>query len=133
LESRVVNFAYPAALLPAYIVNIVILIPVVTGLYFRSGTATVFGGKVAPSDGLRWMVASLYTGILAGSVVGVIWPEEMAPILGLQVLYKAMWLTSYVWPTWRARQPVPIGLSLAFMVIVVAYPALLVCAMIEPA
>ncbi|WP_300530116.1 hypothetical protein [Maricaulis sp.] len=127
------NFAYPAALLPAYIVNIVILIPVVTGLYFRSGTATVFGGKVAPSDGLRWMVASLYTGILAGSVVGVIWPEEMAPILGLQVVYKAMWLIAYVWPSVRARQPVPIGLSLAFAAIVTAYPALIICATIAPA
>ena len=79
------------------------------------------------------MVASLYTGILAGSVIGVFLPEAMAPILGLQVIYKAMWLISYVWPTLRANQPVPVGLSLAFLAIVIAYPAMMACAMMAPA
>ena len=108
----------------AYAANILILIPVVWSLFFSGGTRGVFEGKVEDSKGLRFLVASLYLAILLGSAAGLVWPEVFAPLLLLQIVYKATWLSAYVWPH-RHDPGIPIGISASFALIVAIYPALL--------
>lgn len=107
-----------------YALNILILVPVCAGMFAGRGPLTVFEGKVAPSAGLEWLVGSLWLSILAGSLLGLFWPRQMAPLLAMQVLYKAIWLATFVAPLagksgWQA---VPAGISLCFAGIVAAWP-----------
>jgi len=105
-----------------YIANIVILVPVVYAMLFGSGTVSVFEGKVSDSDGLRILVGSLWLAILIGSALGLIWPKFFAPLLLVQIIYKATWLGLFIWPLMRAGLPYPTGISIVFAAIVVTYP-----------
>jgi hypothetical protein len=112
----------------AYAANIIILVPVVWNMLSnRGGVTAVFEGSVEESPGLRIMVGSLWAAILVASTAGLVAPRLMAPILVVQVIYKATWLALFVWPlaqrtSWDA---VPRGISLVFVCIVVSYPILL--------
>ncbi|MEM9500864.1 MAG: hypothetical protein AAF941_03355 [Pseudomonadota bacterium] len=108
----------------AYAANVLILIPVVWSMFISGGTAGVFEGKVTDSEGLRLLVGSLWLAILLGSVAGFVWPFVFAPLLLVQIVYKATWLTTYVWPH-RDDPGIPIGISVIFLGIVLAYPLLL--------
>lgn len=116
------------ALRVAYAANILILVPVVTALFRTDSTAAVFGAGVAESVGLRLLVAALWSGILVCSVAGLFAPRLMMGVLVLQVIYKTIWLATYVWPAWRADgwSAAPQGPTLAFLVIVLVWPAILV-------
>ncbi|MEL6530484.1 MAG: hypothetical protein AAGK01_06455 [Pseudomonadota bacterium] len=108
----------------AYLANIVILVPVVWSMFFSGGTTGVFEDKVADSEGLRFLVGSLWFAILLGSLAGLLHPLVLAPLLAVQVIYKATWLAAWVWPN-RDDPGVPLGISLVFLGIVVVWPALL--------
>ncbi len=118
------TIANPAWLYPAYIFNIVILVPVVWGLAFGGGVATVFEGKVPVSDGLSLMVASLWFAILAASVVGLMASAFFAPVVLIQIVYKSAWLLVYALPRYQAAEPVPSGVATVFLIIVAVYPVL---------
>lgn len=115
-----------------YALNILILVPVCWSL--ASGTAGVFQGKVTDSDGLRWLLFSLWSAILLGSVVGLFEPVRMAPLLGVQIVYKALWLALFVWPLWRAggTAAIPLGITAVFIFIVVVWPWFLWAALRQP-
>ena len=115
----------PNWLYPAYIFNILILVPVVYAMLLGSGVATVFQGTVPESPGLRLMVGSLWFAILVASVAGLIWPSYFSPLLIVQIIYKSLWLVLFVLPLWRAGQTVPAGISTTFVIIVITYPILL--------
>lgn len=107
-----------------YALNILILVPVCIGMFSGRGALTVFQGKVAASAGLEWLVGCLWLSILIGSVFGLSWPKQMAPLLAMQVFYKAAWLVTFVAPLalksgWHAA---PAGISLCFAGIVVVWP-----------
>lgn len=111
----------------AYVANILILIPVVYAMLFGRGVATVFDARVAESAGLRIMVGSLWAAILLASAAGLFWPRLFAPVLPIQIVYKAMWLTLFVIPLaqtsgWNA---IPKGISITFLMIVITYPFIL--------
>ncbi len=111
----------------AYGANIFILIPVAYAMLFGSGVTNVFDGRVNESAGLRLMVGSLWAAILLTSVAGLFWPRFFAPILPIQIVYKAMWLALFVMPLaqtsgWNAA---PKGISITFLMIVVTYPFIL--------
>ncbi|GJE01189.1 hypothetical protein [Methylobacterium isbiliense] len=108
----------------AYAANILILLPVVTALHWR-GTAGVFGPEVADSPALRLLVAALWGAILVCSAIGLAWPRVMVGILVLQVVYKSIWLVTFVLPVWRAGDPVPWGPALTFVPIVLLWPVIL--------
>ncbi|MGB3469437.1 MAG: hypothetical protein WBA51_01275 [Erythrobacter sp.] len=108
----------------AYAANIVILVPVVWSMFFSGGTSGVFEGKITDSEGLRYMVASLWLAILLGSVAGLAFPAVFAPLLLVQIVYKATWLISWVWPH-RADPGIPFGISMVFLGIVLIWPVLL--------
>lgn len=111
----------------AYVANILILIPVVYGMFFGRGVSDVFDGRVDESLGLRLLVACLWSAILLGSIAGLWWPRFFAAVLPIQILYKSLWLVLFVVPLaqrsgWDA---IPKGISITFLIIVLMYPFIL--------
>jgi hypothetical protein len=115
----------PQWLLPAYVLNILILVPVCYAMFLGSGVAGVFEGKVQDSAGLRLLVGSLWLAILLASVAGLRWPGFFAPVLPIQIIYKATWLVVFILPSWLNGQLFPGGISAVFLAIVLGYPLLL--------
>lgn len=110
----------------AYAANILILVPVCWGMFLGSGTASVFQGQVAESAGLRLLVGSLWAAILLASVAGFWAPGFFAPVILIQIVYKALWLATFVLPLIIAGRgaEVPWGIATIFAAIVVTYPFL---------
>lgn len=96
----------------AYALNVLILAPVLVS---------------KNSEGLRLLVASLWSAILLLSLAGFFWPKLFLPVLIMQVVYKSLFLLTYCIPKLRAGKVknVPIGLSVSFLLIVVTYPILI--------
>lgn len=112
------------ALRLAYGANIVILVPVCWAM-FSGRLDAVFQGAVPPSDGLRLLVGSLWLAILLASAAGLAVPRFFAPVLLVQIVYKAIWLAVFVAPLIRAGAPnVPWGIAATFAGIVLVWPFL---------
>jgi hypothetical protein len=111
----------------AYAANILILVPICWTMVFGAGVASVFEGKVDESAGLRLLVASLWTAILLCSVAGLGLPRLFAPLLVVQIIYKALWLALFILPLVVAGRSsdAPWGISVVFILIVAIYPLLL--------
>ena len=109
-----------------YIFNILVLIPV--------GLLTLLGGerggqlacqkKFSESEGFRTILGSLWTAILLGSILGLVFPVQMSSLLLIQVIYKSLWLLVFVKPRLSKLEisEVPSGIALVFLVIVLSYP-----------
>ena len=116
------NQAINLLLIP-YFANIAILVPVALGTL--TGLLPISGGHFPESAGWRTITGSLWTGILVCSVAGLFHPTVFAPILVLQVIYKAVWLVFYVLPRLsnaETRQEIPWGIASSFTFIVILYP-----------
>ena len=113
-------------LLPPYIFNIVVLVPVglTTLLGGEKGGQRVFQDKFPESAGIRTILGSLWTAILIGSVIGLFHPVSMSPLLLIQVLHKPLWLVIFVAYLMVHGQghAVPWGVAGTFLFIVVTYP-----------
>jgi hypothetical protein len=109
-----------------FAINIIILLPVCLAMATArdGGIASVFQGRVAASEGLRLIVFGMWTAILIGSVAGLVWPERMLPLLGLQVIYKSLWLLLFALPLWRSGcwAALPGGITASFLFIVAVWP-----------
>ncbi|MBX9689956.1 MAG: hypothetical protein K2X27_24815 [Candidatus Obscuribacterales bacterium] len=116
-------------LLIAYTANIIILVPVLVSMFIDRGTMQIraFQNQVQNSDGLRLLVASLWSAILLLSLAGLVQPERYIAVLILQVIYKFIYLVVYIVPRARENglQSVPLGLSLSFAAIVIIWPILI--------
>ena len=109
-----------------YIFNILVLIPI--------GLLTLLGGerggqlacqkKFPESEGFRTILGSLWTAILLGSILGLVFPVQMSSLLLVQVIYKSLWLLVFVKPRLSKEKfnEVPSGIALVFLVIVLSYP-----------
>lgn len=124
-----ITIAQPGWLYPAYLFNIIILLPVCWTMMGGGGVASVFGPSVSEEPGLRLLVASLWSAILLASVAGLFAPTFFAPLLIVQILYKVLWLGLFVWPLWQAGAAYPTGPATVFVMIVLTYPVLLALAM----
>ena len=104
-----------------YIVNILILIPVVAGLL--RGSIDAFPGAT-DSAVLRILVASLWGGVLVVSAVALLAPLVFWPVLAFQVIYKAIFVLLWVFPA--LVRPVDGAISWGptsvFLFIVVVWP-----------
>ncbi|MCH2238685.1 MAG: hypothetical protein A2792_03995 [Sphingomonadales bacterium RIFCSPHIGHO2_01_FULL_65_20] len=109
----------------AYLANILILVPVCWAMFFGNAMASVFQGTVTDSLGLRLLVGSLWAAILSASVFGLFMPVLFAPLLLVQIIYKALWLTLFVLPLMLAGKPAPWGIASIFAAIVLTYPFVL--------
>ncbi len=119
-------FADAGLLRLAYIANILILVPICWNMFFGSGVASVFEGKVEESAGLRILVGSLWLAILVGSAIGLLAPRFFAPIILIQIFYKSLWLLAFILPLIVAgnSDQVPWGISATFIAIIFCYPFL---------
>jgi hypothetical protein len=91
LMSNMLNVAYAA--------NIVILGPVVAAVLFaQDANRTVFENRFTQSPELIALVGCLWASILICSAIGIFYPAEMAPVLLLQVIYKALYLALLLGP-----------------------------------
>jgi len=61
---------------------------------------------------------------LVCSALGLRWPTSFAWLLVFQVIYKSIWLATYVLPRLKAkrRTEIPTGITLAFVCIVLTWP-----------
>lgn len=125
-----IEFGSPGWLRPAYVLNILILVPVCYAMFAGSGVSSVFEGKVDESAGLGLLVGSLWFAILCASVAGLVWPAFFAPVMLAQIIYKALWLAVFVTPAFQRGgwSAVPVGIAGAFAFIVATYPVLIMLA-----
>lgn len=114
----------PVFLQLAYGANILILGPVCYAMWQGNGVVSVFQGTVTENQGLRQLVGSLWAAILLASIAGLLAPRFFAPILLVQIFYKALWLMTFVAPLVAAGKPWPTGISICFALIVLSYPVL---------
>jgi hypothetical protein len=113
-------------LLLPYILNIIVLIPVglATLLSGEAAQRRVFQGKFQESEGIRTILGSLWAAMLIGSVIGLLAPVSMSPLLLIQVIYKSLWLLVFVLPrvlSGRASE-VPWGMAGTFLFMALTYP-----------
>jgi hypothetical protein len=113
----------------AYAFNILVLVPVVTGLLLHRGPGLVaaLGGNIVNSDGLRWLLISLWGGVAVASLLGLYLPRLFVPLLVFQVIYKSIFLAGYVLPAavrgdWNS---IPLGPSAVFLFIILTWPLLI--------
>jgi hypothetical protein len=113
-------------LLLPFIFNIIVLVPIglLTLLGGKFGGQLACQGKFPESEGFRTILGSLWTAILIGSVLGLLFPVPMSPLLLIQVIYKTLWLIVFVAPRLLKGRlsEIPSGIALVFLVIVVSYP-----------
>lgn len=114
-----------------YLLNILILVPVVAGLIRHTAGAPVsaFDG-IADAPVLRMMVASLWAGVLVVSAIALFDPVRFWPVLVFQVIYKALFVVLWCLPIWmgRADGVVPSGPTAVFVVIIALWPFFIVAA-----
>ena len=102
--------------------NILILVPVGFGTLLMPSVTDQ--GAFAESAGWRMLVGSLCLAILACSVLGACWPGSFLWLLVFQVIYKSVWLLTYVKPRLvpSRRAEIPAGIAGSFLVIVLVWP-----------
>ena len=111
------RFVYAANILVAGIVGALAL--------FAPSLAqrVVFSGTATPSATMG-VTGAVWCAIAVLSVGGLVWPERMAPVLVIQLIYKSLWLLAFALPAWRSggAQAVPGGVAVFFAVWVVVLP-----------
>jgi hypothetical protein len=116
-----------------YLANIAILVPVAFGSL--TGLLPISRGHFPESAGWRTITGSMWTAILVCSIAGLFHPIIFAPILLLQVLYKAIWLVFYVLPRLRnadSRKEIHWGMAVSFLLIVMFYPLVIPWSVLFP-
>ncbi len=109
-----------------YIANIVILTPVCFMMFFGKNDKTVqaFQGTVNDSPGLRFLVGSLWLGVLMCSIIALFLPEKFISLLIFQFIYKLIFIVTYSIPTliYRGFKSIPVGITLTFLIIIFLWP-----------
>jgi len=113
------------ALKIAYLINVLVLIPIALPTVFRLFPTDQ--ARFEESGGWRILTGSLWTGILILSVLGLFQPMKYSPVLLLQLIYKILWLSVYVAPRLLRGElaKVPWGMAGLFTGIVVVWPFLI--------
>ena len=112
-------------LLLPYIFNIVVLIPVaLTPFGEKVGRRLDSQGKLTVGAGIRSISGSSWAVIVIGSVIGLVHPVSMSPLLLIQVIYNVLWLGVFVAPLlMRGRSnEVNWGIAGTFLFIGLTYP-----------
>ncbi len=108
-----------------YVLNILILVPVCWSMFGGRGAQRVFQNAVEGSQGLERLVGSLWLAILVASVAGIAMPRLFWPVLAIQIVYKSVWLLSFVVPSATAGARIPLGVATTFALIVLTWPLFL--------
>ena len=102
--------------------NVLILVPVGFATLLKASVSDQ--GAFAESAGWRTLVGSLWVAILALSLLGLAWPASFLWLLVFQVIYKSIWLLTYVAPRLAAGRTaqIPAGIAGSFLAIVLVWP-----------
>ena len=105
-----------------FLINVILLFPI--GIVTMARPSLTDQGAFPESAGWRMLVGSLWITILAGSFLGLWWPSSFLWILVFQVIYKSIWLLTYVMPrfTDARRVQIPAGITTTFAIIVLTWP-----------
>ncbi|HLO30226.1 MAG TPA: hypothetical protein VK249_13870, partial [Anaerolineales bacterium] len=60
-----------------------------------------FNGSSSPTETVAWCVWASYSVL---SLIGIIQPLKMLPIVLLEILYKGLWLILVAYPLWSTNQ-----------------------------
>jgi len=60
-----------------------------------------FKGSSSPAEAVAWCVWASYSVL---SIIGIIRPLKMLPIVLLEILYKVLWLVLVAYPLWSTNQ-----------------------------
>ena len=60
-----------------------------------------FKGSWSPAEAVAWCVWASYSVL---SVIGIIQPLKMLPLVLLEILYKVLWLILVAYPLWSTNQ-----------------------------
>ncbi len=109
----------------AYIINIVILVPIGLSTVFRFFPTDE--GRFPESPGWRIMAGSLWCGIAVLSVLGLFHPLRYSPVLLHQMIYKMIWLIVYAFPGIAKGEfdSIPRKMTVIFIGIVALWPFLI--------
>lgn len=114
-----------------YLLNILILAPVVTALIRHPYGAPLpaFNG-IADAPALRMMIAALWSGVLVVSAIALTDPIRFWPVLAFQVIYKSLFILMWVLPIWLGRSEgvIPAGPTTVFVIIIALWPFFIVAA-----
>jgi hypothetical protein len=108
-----------------YIINLIILVPVVFTLLVQSDAMrSVFGPGLVDSPTLRPLVACLWLSVLVCSLIALAMPARFWPLLVFQVIYKGAYLALHVIPVLLrdGTGAVPVGVATTFAAIVLIWP-----------
>ncbi len=112
----------------AYAGNVLIVTPILLVLWFHEdGSEIIFGGAFAVSGGLRILIASMWTAIVACSLAGLEWERTFVALLVFQIAYKVLFLGIYALPrALRGRwDEIPTLLCAVFLLGAVFFPLLI--------
>lgn len=105
-----------------YLFNIIVLLPI--ALPTLLGLFPVDQASFNESQGWRMLVGAMWTSILTLSIFGFFHTKQFSPLLVMQVIYKFLWLISYVVPKLKNKhyEEIPIGITSSFVFIIIVYP-----------
>ncbi|MEZ5878514.1 MAG: hypothetical protein R3D43_12640 [Tepidamorphaceae bacterium] len=113
----------------AFAGNVLFVTPVILLLWFhKDGAGIVFGPHIPISDGLRILVASMWTSIVLVSIAGMKWEIELVGLLVFQIVYKAVFMIAYVAPRAIAGEweKIPRLLTALFVLGLICLPPMII-------
>ena len=113
----------------AFAGNVLFVTPVILLLWFhKDGAGIVFGPHIPISDGLRILVASMWTSIVLVSIAGMKWEIELVGLLVFQIVYKAVFMIAYVAPRAIAGEweKIPRLLTALFVLGLISFPPMII-------
>ena len=113
----------------AFAGNVLFVTPVILLLWFhKDGAGIVFGRHIPISDGLRILVASMWTSIVLVSIAGMKWEIELVGLLVFQIVYKAVFMIAYVAPRAIAGEweKIPRLLTAIFVLGLICFPPMII-------
>ncbi|MCB1477992.1 MAG: hypothetical protein KDJ62_03770 [Rhodobiaceae bacterium] len=113
----------------AFAGNVLFVTPVILLLWFhKDGAGIVFGPHIPISDGLRILVASMWTSIVLVSIAGMKWEIELVGLLVFQIVYKAVFMIAYVAPRAIAGEweKIPRLLTAIFVLGLICFPPMII-------
>ncbi|MEL6557159.1 MAG: hypothetical protein AAFQ94_03180 [Bacteroidota bacterium] len=106
-----------------YVANIIVAGWIsISSLFFpKTAHISVFSGAFEYSEAFR-LVGALWGSIFILSLLGMIYPKTMSPVLLLQLIYTSSWLLFVALPALSNQSSIPKGMAVFFLIWVLILP-----------
>lgn len=112
----------------AYAANILVVAPMAYVMFFReNGVEIIFGPHITMSDGVRKLIASMWTAVVLLSLAGLEWERTFVALIVFEITYKIVFFATYVIPLALAgrQEEIPRFLTIVFGSSLIAFPILI--------